>query len=118
MSKAASEGMSRADVDEKEVTGGGGRKRYVDYGEDDFDSDNLPSDKFDCIISLYSLDYHYDFKLYEDYLQRSFHQNSILIFDTIRPDYFLKLFDDVKIIASTQKKIHSSKRILCRGYKY
>ena len=32
--------MSRADVDEKEVTGGGGRKRYVDYGEDDFDSDN------------------------------------------------------------------------------
>ena len=29
-----------------------------------------------------------------------------------------KLFDDVKIIASTQKNIHSSKRILCRGYKY
>lgn len=91
------------------------KSRYNIY---DFDRDNLPSDKFDCIISLYSLDYHYDFKLYEDYLQRTFHQNSILIFDTIRPDYFLKLFDDVKIIASTQKNIHSSKRILCRGYKY
>lgn len=91
------------------------KSRYNIY---DFDRDNLPSDKFDCIISLYSLDYHYDFKLYEDYFQRTFHQNSILIFDTIRPDYFLKLFDDVKIIASTQKNIHSSKRILCRGYKY
>jgi hypothetical protein len=28
----------------------------------DFDKDSLPSKKFDVVISLYSLDYHYDFE--------------------------------------------------------
>ena len=88
------------------------------YNIYDFDSDDLPINKFDCIISLYSLDYHYDFNLYKDYFKKIFHRNSILIFDTIRPDYFSKLFDQVEIIKSAQKNIHSSKRILCRGYKY
>ena len=27
----------------------------------DYDNDQLPKDKFDIVISLYSLDYHYDF---------------------------------------------------------
>ena len=37
----------------------------------DFDKKNLPIKKFDMIISLYSLDYHYDFKIYEDYFRES-----------------------------------------------
>ena len=34
----------------------------------DFDNDTLPSKKFDVVISLYSLDYHYDFNQYTKYL--------------------------------------------------
>ena len=33
----------------------------------DCDKDVLPDEKFDIIISLYSLDYHYDFSIYSDY---------------------------------------------------
>ena len=57
----------------------------------DFDNDKLPQEKFDIIISLYSLDYHYNFNIYKDYLDKVMKSESILIFDTIRPD-FLKLF--------------------------
>ena len=35
----------------------------------DYDLDKLPEIKFDVIISLLSLDYHYDFNLYADYLK-------------------------------------------------
>ena len=90
------------------------KDNYIIY---DFDSDKLPLEKFDYVISLYSLDYHYDFNLYKDYFQKILSENSVLVFDTIRPDYFMKLFDSVKIIKSEQKNIHSSKRILCTGSK-
>ena len=84
----------------------------------DFDSKNLPIDNFDYIISLYSLDYHYNFDLYKDYFKRILNENSILIFDTIRPDHFSKLFNEVKVISSAQKNIHSSKRILCQDFNF
>ncbi len=84
----------------------------------DFDKNNFPIDKFDYIISLYSLDYHYDFNIYREYLKKIFDENTILIFDTIRPDYFLKLFNHVKVIRSEQKNIHSSKRIICKGLRF
>ena len=57
----------------------------------DFDKDSFPQEKFDLIISLYSLDYHYEFNLYKDYLDKVMKSETILIFDTIRPDYF-KIF--------------------------
>ena len=38
---------------------------------------------------------------------------TILIFDTIRPDYFKTLFKDVEIIKEDSNTIHSSKRIVC-----
>jgi len=79
----------------------------------DYDKDKLPDQKFDVIISLLSLDYHYDFEIYIEYLRKISHLNTKIIFDTIRPDYFLKIFKNVKVIATQENTIHKSKRILC-----
>ena len=37
----------------------------------DFDKDKLPKEKFDLIISIYSLDFHYNFELYRKYFQEA-----------------------------------------------
>lgn len=91
------------------------KKNYEIY---DFDKNNLPAVLFDYVISLYSLDYHYDFYLYKDYFKKILNKESILIFDTVRPDHFSKLFDKVKVINSIEKDTHSSKRIMCTGAKF
>ena len=83
----------------------------------DFDKKNLPIKKFDMIISLYSLDYHYDFKVYEDYFREISTKNTKFIFDTIRPDYFYKKFENVKIIENHHQTVHRSKRLICIGFK-
>ena len=71
---------------------------------------------FDIILSLYSLDYHYDFNVYKEYLKNISSDQTQIVFDTVRPDYFNNIFDEVKIITTIEKKIHSSKRIICRGF--
>jgi len=82
----------------------------------DYDKDKLPDQKFDVIISLLSLDYHYDFKIYIEYLRKISNPNTKIIFDTIRPDYFLKIFKNVKVIALQENTTHKSKRILCSQF--
>jgi hypothetical protein len=82
----------------------------------DFDKDSLPSKKFDVVISLYSLDYHYDFSQYAKYLKDNTHKESKIIFDTVRPDFFKNIFKDVVILSETTKRVHSSKRILCKNF--
>jgi hypothetical protein len=82
----------------------------------DFDKDTLPSKKFDLVISLYSLDYHYDFNQYALYLKENTHKESKIIFDTVRPDFFKSVFKDVIILSETTKRVHSSKRLLCRNF--
>ena len=84
----------------------------------DFDKDKniLPQNKFDLIISLYSLDYHYDFNLYKEYMKTVSQDNTSIIFDTIRPEFFQSIFKTVRVISSTQKNIHSSKRIICNNF--
>ena len=82
----------------------------------DYDKDKLPDQKFDVIISLLSLDYHYDFEIYVEYLRKISHLNTKIIFDTIRPDYFLKIFKNVKVLATQENTIHKSKRILCSQF--
>ena len=82
----------------------------------DFDKDTLPSKKFDVVISLYSLDYHYDFNQYAKYLKDNTHNESKIIFDTVRPDFFKNIFKDVVIISETTKRVHSSKRLLCKNF--
>jgi len=82
----------------------------------DFDNDILPSKKFDVVISLYSLDYHYDFNLYVEYLKKNTHNESKIIFDTVRPDFFKGIFKEVTILSETTKRVHSSKRLLCKNF--
>ena len=82
----------------------------------DFDKDTLPSKKFDVVISLYSLDYHYDFNQYAKYLKENTHKESKIIFDTVRPDFFKSVFKNVVILNETTKRVHSSKRLLCKNF--
>ena len=62
------------------------------------------------------MDYHYDFEIYEDYIRKVSLPETKIIFDTIRPDYFKKIFENVDVILSDEKKIHSSKRIMCNKF--
>ena len=82
----------------------------------DYDHNDLPDIKFDIIISLLSLDYHYDFNLYIDYLKKVSKINTKIIFDTIRADYFKKIFKNVEVISSDLNTVHKSKRIVCSQF--
>ena len=82
----------------------------------DYDKDDLPEIKFDVIISLFSLDYHYDFDLYIEYLKKISKPDTKIIFDTIRSDYFKKIFKNVEIVKSDLMTIHKSKRIVCSQF--
>ena len=82
----------------------------------DFDTETLPEGKFDFIVSLYSLDYHYDFNIYLDYLRRVSHNDTKIIFDTIRGEYFKKIFKNVNVIQSQINTVHKSKRIICNEF--
>ncbi len=96
-------------------------KFLIDNGVDkksynifDADKDNLPKERFDIIVSLYSLDYHYDFNIYLKYFKDVFSDNTILIFDTIRAEYFEKIFKEINIIKEDNETMHKSKRIACK----
>jgi len=82
----------------------------------DYDNGKLPEIKFDVVISLLSLDYHYDFDLYKDYLKKVSSNNTKIIFDTIRADYFEKIFKKVEIIKTDDDTVHKSKRIICSEF--
>ena len=82
----------------------------------DYDLDNLPDDKFDFIISLYSLDYHYNFDIYKNYLKKVSNNQTKIIFDTIRNDYFKKVFTNVRVVQSHENTVHKSKRIICSEF--
>ena len=83
----------------------------------DFDKDKLPNKKFDLIISLLSLDYHYDFNLYIDYLKKVSTDKTKIIFDTIRAEHFKNIFKNVEIIRTDHNTVHKSKRIICSDFK-
>ena len=83
----------------------------------DYDKDDLPVKTYDYVISLYSLDYHYDFLFYKDYFKKILNKNTMIIFDTIRPEFFKNVFESVEVIQNEEKTIHSSKRIICKNFK-
>ena len=83
----------------------------------DYDKNHLPDNKFDIIISLFSLDYHYDFYLYLDFLKNACNMKTKVIFDTIRPDHFTKIFNEVVVLKTFDNTVHKSKRLLCTGLK-
>jgi hypothetical protein len=82
----------------------------------DYDKDVLPIKKFDIVISLLSLDYHYDFNLYIDYLKKNFKSDTKIIFDTIRADHFKSIFKNVEVIKTQDNTVHKSKRIVCSQF--
>ena len=82
----------------------------------DYDRDVLPVKKFDLIISLLSLDYHYDFGLYIDYLKKNSTPDTKIIFDTIRADHFKNIFKNVEVIEIYNNTVHKSKRIVCSQF--
>ena len=82
----------------------------------DFDLDSLPNIQFDFIISLLSLDYHYDFNIYLDYLKKVSNHKTKIIFDTVRADYFKRIFKHISVIKTNDLTVHKSKRILCREF--
>ena len=82
----------------------------------DYDKDILPKEKFDIIISLYSLDYHYDFNIYSEYLKKVSHKETLLVFDTIKADLYKKIFNKVEIIKKDDQTVHKSKRIMCSNF--
>ncbi len=90
------------------------KQRYQIF---DFDKKNFPISYFDIILSIYSLDYHYDFEIYSNYLKKVMSKDTVLIFDTIRPKYFENIFRYVEIIKEDLNTIHKSKRIACRTFK-
>ncbi len=103
------------DLDQLEIflkTNNIDKKRFDIF---DFEGRSYPTEPFEVIMSIYSLDYHYDFNIYFDYLKKVIGPNSIIIFDTIRPDYFRSIFKDVEIIKEDLDTVHSSKRIACKN---
>jgi len=80
----------------------------------DFDKDKFPNEKFDLIISLYSLDFHYNFEIYHNYFKQISKDDTVIIFDTIRPEYFNNIFKKVTILKKDDNTLHKSKRIACR----
>ena len=84
----------------------------------DYDKNELPKKKFDIILSLFSLDYHYDFNIYLNYFKKVSDEKTLIIFDTIRSDYFKNIFKNVVILKSDQDTVHKSKRIVCNEFIY
>ena len=82
-----------------------------------FDTENLPIENFNLITSLYSLDFHYDFEVYKKYLSSVSNNETVIIFDTIRANYFKDIFEDVIIIKEDDDTLHKSKRIACKKFK-
>ena len=89
------------------------KKNYelIDYGKE-----KLPMRKFDIITSLYSLDFHYDFEIYQNYLRQSSKPSTVIIFDTIRPLFFKKIFKNIEIIKQDNNTLHKSQRVACREF--
>ena len=81
-----------------------------------FDENNLPKEKFNLITSLYSLDFHYDFEIYQNYLRQSSKPSTVIIFDTIRPLFFKKIFKNIEIIKQDNNTLHKSQRVACREF--
>ena len=40
-------------------------------------------------------------------------KKTLIVFDTIRPNFFEKIFNHVKIISSDDDSVHNSKRVIC-----
>ena len=54
--------------------------------------------------------------LYREYLKKVSKPDTRIIFDTIRAEYFKKIFKKVEVIKTDFDTVHKSKRILCSNF--
>ena len=80
----------------------------------DFKNLDLIKKKYDFIFSLYSMDYHYDLKIYKSFLKKNSHKQTFFIFDTIRAKDLKNIFKHVQVLENVHKEIHSHSRVLCK----
>ena len=58
------------------------------------------------------------FNIYLNYFKKVSDEKTLIIFDTIRSDYFKNIFKNVVILKSDQDTVHKSKRIVCNEFIY
>lgn len=77
--------------------------------------------KFDLVISLLSLCYHYPIEQYLDIFKKNTHRNTKFIFDIAKEynDYveISKMFYSIKIIKHSTELRHNYLRVCCEGFK-
>ena len=85
-----------------------------------FDKDNIDKIdiKFDLVISLLSMGYHYPLTQYLRFLKKNTHQDTVFIFD-IAKEYnkisdIRSLFNEVEIIKESEEIRHNYIRICCK----
>ena len=59
-------------------------------------------------------DKYYNFEIYFDYFKQVSNDSTIIIFDTIRPEYFKNIFREMNVIKEDNDALQKSKRVACR----
>ena len=85
------------------------------------DSKHIINKKFDLVISLLSLGYHYPINQYVEFFKKNTHRDTKFIFD-IAEEYndfneIAKMFHSIDIIKKSFEKRHNYLRVCCVGFK-
>ena len=87
----------------------------------DADSNYSSNAKYDLVISLLSMGYHYPVKQYFSFFKTNTHKNTVFIFDIAEQyndkDNIFSLFDTVEVIYKSNLPRHNYFRIYCIGFK-
>ena len=87
----------------------------------DVDSKHMINKKFDLVISLLSLGYHYPITQYVEFFRKNTHNNTKFIFD-LAEEYndfnkIAKMFHSIDIIKKSSQRNHNYLRVCCIGFK-
>ncbi len=84
----------------------------------DSDDINIINNKFDLVISLLSMGYHYPINQYLSFLKKNTHKNTIFIFDVSFENEEInkisQLFKIVEIVKKSKEVRHNYVRVCCR----
>ena len=84
----------------------------------DSDDKNIINNKFDLVISLLSMGYHYPINQYLSFLKKNTHINTIFIFDVAfeneEINIISQLFKNVETVKKSKEVRHNYIRVCCR----
>ena len=84
----------------------------------DADDKNIINNKFDLVISLLSMGYHYPINQYLSFLKKNTHKNTIFIFDVAfeneEINIISQLFKNVETVKKSKEVRHNYIRVCCR----